>query len=53
MRSAAAVKVNTELAVLGTDGHVVVILGGGDAPVAARDWQERGYRVLPVRNPID
>jgi hypothetical protein len=40
--------VQTALAVLGSDGRVVVVLLGADAPDAAEEWRAEGYDVHPV-----
>jgi hypothetical protein len=41
------------LAVLGSDGRVILVLFGADAADTAEDWKAEGYTVQPVAVDFD
>jgi hypothetical protein len=41
------------LAVLGSDGRVVLVLLGADAQEAAEEWRAQGFTVQPVALDLD
>lgn len=48
MSATVATAYETAFVVLDADARVVAMFWGADAPDAARDWTERGYRVESV-----
>ena len=52
MTTATSLQVQTEWAVFGADGKIVVIFAGTDAYDAAREWEMRGYRVEASETPV-
>ena len=48
MTTTAAPETTTAYAVLDARGEVLVLLQGRDAPTAASEWADDGYRVVTV-----